>query len=67
MTEHGRLQTLQHPAAGPFRLVAAPVRSGDEEAPARPAPALGQHTCELLCELGYDDRAIERLRSERVV
>ena len=67
VTEHGRLQTLQHPSAGPYRLVAPPVRSGDETAPARPAPALGEHTGELLHELGYDDGAIEQWKAEGVV
>ena len=67
VTEHGRLQTLEHPGAGPYRLVAPPVRSDGDEAPARPAPALGQHTGELLQGLGYDDAAIERLRAERIV
>ena len=67
VTEHGRLQSLEHPRAGPYRLVAPPVRSGDEEAPARPAPALGEHTGELLRELGYDEREIERLGDEGIV
>ena len=67
VTEHGRLQTLEHPSAGPYRLVASPVRSGGEATPARPAPALGEHSGELLRELGYDERAIERLKSEGVV
>ena len=67
VTEHGRLQTLLHPRAGPYRLVAPPVRSGDETAPARPAPALGEHTGELLHELGYDDGAIEQWKAEGVV
>ena len=67
VTEHGRLQSLEHPRAGPYRLVAPPVRSGNEAAPARPAPALGEHTGELLRELGYDERKIERLAAEGIV
>ena len=67
VTEHGRLQSLEHPRAGPYRLVAPPVRSGNEAAPARPAPALGEHTGELLRELGYDDRDVARWRAEGLV
>ena len=67
VTEHGRLQSLEHPRAGPYRLVAPPVRSGNEAAPARPAPALGEHTGELLRELGYDDRDIARWKADGVV
>ncbi|MGH7338835.1 MAG: CaiB/BaiF CoA transferase family protein, partial [Myxococcota bacterium] len=47
VTEHGRLQTLAHPTAGPYRMVAPPVRVPGEDAPARPAPALGEHTEEI--------------------
>ncbi len=67
VTEHGRLQTLQHPRAGSYRLVATPVRSGNVAAPARPAPALGEHSDELLRELGHDDATIARWRADGVV
>ena len=33
----------------------------------RPAPTLGQHTDEILTELGYDGATIEDLRAKRVV
>ena len=42
-------------------MVAPPVRSAGEEAPARPAPALGEHTDELLREIGYDEARIRNL------
>ena len=41
VTEHGRLQTLEHPSRGPYRLVSPPVRSDGDPPPARPAPGLG--------------------------
>jgi len=40
---------------------------GDNRSTFRPPPAIGQHTDEILRELGIDDEAIERLRSGRVV
>lgn len=67
VTENGRLQTLPHPARGRFRMVAPPVRCAGVEAPARPAPALGEHTEPLLRELGYDAARIAALRSAGVI
>lgn len=67
VTEHGRLQTLPHPARGSYRMVASPVRCAGGEPPARPAPALGQHTEPLLREIGYDDARIRALRDAKVI
>ena len=66
VTEHGRLQKLTHPSAGEYRLVAPPVRSA-EMPPARPAPALGEHTDALLTELGYDAHRLQKLRASGVI
>ncbi len=66
VTEHGRLQTLMHPRAGEYRLVAPPVRSA-QTPPARPAPALGEHTDALLTELGYDPQRLRKLRASGVI
>ncbi len=41
--------------------------SRDEPVFARSAPALGQHTGEILAELGYDAAAVAELRARRVV
>ena len=66
VTESDRLQTLTHPSAGEYRLVAPPVRTG-EKPPSRPAPALGEHTDALLTELGYDAQRLRKLRSSGVI
>jgi crotonobetainyl-CoA:carnitine CoA-transferase CaiB-like acyl-CoA transferase len=67
VTEQGRLQTLPHAARGSYRMVAPPVRCEGEAPPARPAPALGEHTEPLLCEIGYDDSRIRALRDAKVI
>jgi succinate---hydroxymethylglutarate CoA-transferase len=65
--DHGRLQALPHRERGTFRMVAPPVRCAGEEAPARAAPALGEHTEEILREIGYDAGRIRTLRESKVI
>jgi len=66
VTEHGRLQVIPHAARGSYRMVAPPVRCAGEAAPARHAPALGEHTEALLHELGYDAARIRALRERKI-
>ncbi len=67
VTEHARLQTIPHRERGSYRMVASPVRCAGDEPPARPAPALGEHTDALLRELGYDGARIQALRDTKVI
>jgi crotonobetainyl-CoA:carnitine CoA-transferase CaiB-like acyl-CoA transferase len=58
----------RHPRTGPFTYVGQPaIVSGQPFRITRHAPALGQHTDEILRELGYGMADIERFRSEGVV
>lgn len=66
VAENDRLQTLRHPSAGEYRLVAPPVHS-DDAPPSRPAPALGEHTDAVLTELGYDEQRLQNLRALGVI
>jgi crotonobetainyl-CoA:carnitine CoA-transferase CaiB-like acyl-CoA transferase len=67
VTEHDRLQEVPHPTRGSYRMVAPPVRCAGEAAPARPAPALGEHTEDLLREIGYDGARIKALKKAKVI
>jgi crotonobetainyl-CoA:carnitine CoA-transferase CaiB-like acyl-CoA transferase len=58
----GMVRSLPHPARPDFRVLANPIKLDGERLPARPAPGLGEHTEDLLHEVGYSDAEIEALR-----
>jgi crotonobetainyl-CoA:carnitine CoA-transferase CaiB-like acyl-CoA transferase len=64
--ERGGAQVFDHPDKPGFKLVASPFRLG-EPLPARPAPKLGQHTEDLLRELGYGPGEISDMKNEKIV
>ena len=59
---------LPREGGGTVPTVRTPIRMSETPlAYDRPSPRLGQHTTEILAELGYDSVAIEQLRGARVV
>jgi crotonobetainyl-CoA:carnitine CoA-transferase CaiB-like acyl-CoA transferase len=53
---------------GYFPAPAVPVRfPGAEDGPKGPSPALGQHTAEVLAELGFDEAEIAAMRTAGAV
>jgi len=69
MAARGAFPEIDHPGRGRVRVTALPFHiDGGPVAPAGPAPyRVGQHTRELLSELGYSAERIAALQSSRVV
>jgi CoA:oxalate CoA-transferase len=58
----------QHPQAGRVEMVNIPIRLSETPGGLRrPAPLLGQHTEEVLGELGYDTAQVQQMRESKVV
>lgn len=65
---NGYVTTVNSPTHGPLRVVGVSAQlSATPGSVGTPAPELGQHTEEVLLDLGYDWPAIERLRRDEVI
>ncbi len=59
---------IDHPVAGRLKLVNTPVKFRQNPAsPGSPAPQVGQHTEEILLDLGYSWDDITRLKEQKVI
>ncbi|HEY7927697.1 MAG TPA: CaiB/BaiF CoA-transferase family protein [Candidatus Dormibacteraeota bacterium] len=60
--------TTEHPTAGTLRMPGSPVKlSGHSATVRRPPPQLGEHTDEVLAELGYSAADVTSLHERGVV
>lgn len=65
LADIGFFEVVEHPALGGIRRMAVPSEWSDTPpATPTPAPLLGQHSRELLREIGYDDARIDALVGE---
>ena len=65
---NGYIQEVEHPLVGPIKIVGAPVGMSEVRIePRDPASELGQHTEEMLLELGYSWDDISRLCDDAVI
>ncbi len=68
MKARNTIVDLDHPTAGKVRVPWFPIKMEKTPATYRiPAPQLGEHTAQILEELGYSPEEIEELRKEGVV
>jgi crotonobetainyl-CoA:carnitine CoA-transferase CaiB-like acyl-CoA transferase len=67
--QHRRMvYDIDHPKIGAMKTLGLPLKSnGDLTQIRKPAPLHGQHTEEVLREIGYDDKKVRGLLAEGVV
>ncbi|MBI5966860.1 MAG: CoA transferase [Deltaproteobacteria bacterium] len=59
---------VEHPQVGQLKQIGIPIKLSETPGEIlHPAPSLGEHTEEILKELGYSAEAIEGLRREKVI
>jgi len=58
---------MDHPVAGPMKLMATPLKLAGRKTPQLPPPRLGEHTAAILKRLGISDEEIGSLAEDGVV
>ena len=63
----GTVVEVDHPKRGKYLTVGNPIKLSDSPTDVKRSPLLGEHTDEVMKELGYTQAQIDALRSERVI
>jgi formyl-CoA transferase len=63
----GTIVEVDHPVRGKYLSVGNPIKMSDSPTEVTRSPLLGEHTIEVLEQLGYTPAQIDALRAERVI
>jgi len=63
----GTVVEVDHPKRGKYLSVGNPIKLSDSPAEVRRSPLLGEHTDEVLAELGFKKDQIAAMRSEKAI
>ena len=58
---------VDHPKRGKYLSVGNPIKMSDSETEVTRSPLLGEHTEEVLAQLGYTKDQIAELREAKVI
>jgi len=67
LRETGTIVEVDHPARGKYLTVGNPIKLSASPTDVKRSPLLGEHTEEVLKELGYSQEEIEAMREEKVI
>jgi formyl-CoA transferase len=67
LRQTGTVVEVDHPTRGTYLTVGNPIKMSDSPADVRRSPLLGEHTDEVLAELGYTPDQIASLRADKVI
>ncbi|HWZ64515.1 MAG TPA: CoA transferase, partial [Steroidobacteraceae bacterium] len=63
----GTVVEVDHPKRGKYLSVGNPIKLSDSPTEVKRSPLLGEHTEEVLKELGLNNTEIAALRAEKVI
>jgi formyl-CoA transferase len=63
----GTVVEVDHPTRGKYLTVGNPIKMSDSPSDVKRSPLLGEHTDEVLAELGFGAEQIAALRAEKVI
>jgi formyl-CoA transferase len=63
----GTVVEIDHPTRGKYLSVGNPIKLSDSPTEVTRSPLLGEHTDEILAELGYGNEQIAALRVRKVI
>ena len=63
----GTIVEVDHPMRGKYLTVGNPIKLSDSKTDVTRSPLLGEHTDEILQELGYLQKDIVELRTAKVI
>jgi formyl-CoA transferase len=67
LRESGTIVEVDHPTRGKYLTVGNPIKMSDSLTEVTRSPLLGEHTEEVLAQLGYNAQQVAQLRAERVI
>jgi formyl-CoA transferase len=67
LRKSGSIVEVDHKVRGKYLTIGSPIKFSDLEIEVRPSPVLGEHTDEVLRDLGYGKQDIARLHAAKAV